>query len=281
MRRALLLGLGLLGSALAPAAADPPCPAEGPTALRVRFLKPSISGTVFVVDGPRCRYLRFDSPFGTDQSVAVLADPDVVATEYVRLAALGLALPRRTERILVLGLGGGTFTRLAARARPDAEIDAVELDPAVVEAATRFFGVTRSARRRVHVADAAAFIAGDGPRFDLIFLDTYASDGMPARLGSNAYFTAVVRRLRPGGLVVANFGVGEPQRYVELARRLRAAAGDALCLSGHEDANLVVFAGAAETLRSEGIATRAERLDAEGRLPFRLAELAPRVRECL
>ncbi|MBW2316893.1 MAG: fused MFS/spermidine synthase [Deltaproteobacteria bacterium] len=283
MQRQIVLGLtlGLLVLAATPASAETPCTPEGPQALRVRFLEASISGVVFVVDGPRCRYLRFGSPFGTDQSVISLTDPDAVPTEYVRLATLGLALARRTERVLLVGLGGGTFTNLVRRVRPGAEIDAVELDPVVVEAATRFFGVEPSPRHRIHVADAADFLAKTERRFDLVFLDTYDGEGMPAHLATEAYFTSAVRRLRPGGVVVANFGVGEPMDYVALARRLRAAAGDALCISGREEANLVVLAGAADTLRRRDVATGAAQLDAEGRLPFRLGDLAGRLRDCL
>jgi spermidine synthase len=273
----LLLGLAVT----APARGDEICPPSGPRSLLVRFVAPSVSGRVFVVDGPRCRYLRFGSPFGVDQSVASLADPDAVPTEYVRIAALGLAMAQRSERVLMVGLGGGSFVRLAARAWPDAEIDSVELDPVVVEAARRYFGVAPSQRHRIHVADAAEFLAQGERRFDLVFLDTYGSDGLPPRLASEAYFASAVARLRPGGVVVANFGVGEPGRYVALARRLRAAAGDARCLSGHEEANLVVFAGPSETLRDPAAAGRIARIDAEGRLPFRLADLAPRLRDCL
>ncbi|HKJ24713.1 MAG TPA: fused MFS/spermidine synthase, partial [Myxococcota bacterium] len=245
-RTVALLLLAL--AAAAPSRAEPPCAPEGPPSLLVRFVAPSPSGRVFVVDGPRCRYLRFGSPFGVDQSVVSLADPGAVPTEYVRLAALGLALARAPERVLILGLGGGSFARLVARARPDAEIDSVELDPVVVEAAARFFGVAPSARHRIHVADAAEFLARGGARFDLVFLDTYGGDGLPERLGTEAYFASAVARLRPGGVVVANFGVGEPAEYVALARRLRAAAGGARCLSGREEANLVVFAAPDATL---------------------------------
>ena len=281
MSRPFVFALCLLVLATAPASAAPPCTPGGPQALRVRMVAPSISGTVFVVDGPHCRYLRFGSPFGIDQSTISLADRDAIPTEYVRLAALGLALASRTERILMVGLGGGTFTNLARRVRPDVEIDAVELDPVVVEAATRFFGVLPSPHLRVHVADAAEFLARSERRFDLVFLDTYGVDGMAAHLATEAYFDSAIRRLRPGGVVVANFGVAEPMEYVALARRLRAAAGDALCLSGREEANLVVFAGSSETLRGGDLATRAAQFDLEGRLPFRLGDLAGRVRDCL
>jgi spermidine synthase len=268
------------------------CPPEGPRSLLVRFVADSGSGSgagagrVFVVDGPRCRYLRFGSPFGIDQSVASLADPEAVPTEYVRIAALGLAVPRRIERVATIGLGGGAFPRLVLRAAPDAELDSVEVDPAVVEAAARFFGVAAGPRHRVHVADAAEFLArdgldGDGPRFDLLFLDTYDADGLPERLATGSYFASAAARLRPGGVLVANLGVGDPVEYVTLARRLRAAAGDTRCLSAREEANLVVFAAAPETLADPTFAERVARLDATRRLPFRLADLAPRLRPCL
>jgi spermidine synthase len=281
MLRHLALALGLLTSSLAPASAQPPCAPDGPQAPLVRFRQASIFGDVLVVEAAGYRHLRFGSPCGNDQSTVSLSDRNAIVTEYVRLAAVGLALPRRTEHVLMIGLGGGTFTNLVKRLRSGAEIDAVDLNPVVLEAATRFFGVRPSASYRLHVADGAEFLEETERSFDLVFLDTYGADGMPERLGTQAYFESAVKRLRPGGVVVANFGLDEPTTYIALARRLRAAAGDALCLSGREDANLVVFAGSPETLRAEPIAARAQRLDAEAGLPFSLGDLAIRVRECL
>ena len=64
------------------------------------------------------------------------------------------------KSLLVLGLGGGgsiASTRLTA---PDVMVDAVEIDPKVVEAAYRYFGLSsEDGRLQVHVADARLWLA--------------------------------------------------------------------------------------------------------------------------
>ena len=281
MPRILLLSCCLLLCAAVSTGAESLCPVEGPGAPKILFHKTSKFGEVFVVEVGGYRHLRFGSACGFDQSSVSLSNPQEVATEYVRLAALSLALAAENDHILMIGLGGGTFSNLTARALPGAQIDAVDVDPVVVEAAKRFFGVRTSERYRIHVADAAEFLAKSKQRYDVIFLDTYGGEGMPAHLGTRDYFESVVKRLRPGGVVVANFGLDEPGQYIALARRLGAAAGDALCVSGVEEANLVVFAGPPETLRGGDLVESAAEFDETGRFPFSLVELALGMRDCL
>jgi spermidine synthase len=264
-----------------PAMAEPPCASEGPTAPRVLFQKASKFGRVYVVEQGGMRHLRFGSACGFDQSSVSTSKPKQVVTEYVRLATLSLALAVETDRILMIGLGGGSFSNLVVQGWPDAQIDAVEIDPVVVEAAERFFGVRPSPTFRIHTADGAAFLARGQQDYDVIFLDTYSGEGMPAHLATSEYFESVARHLRRGGVVVANFGLDEPGQYIALAGRGAAPARGAPGGSGHEDANLVVFAGKRETLRRDDPLSLAAALDQQDRLPFSLAELALGVRDCL
>jgi spermidine synthase len=159
---------------------------------------------VLVIDeGPR-RVMRFGSPAASEQSAIEPANPRAVPMEYVRYALLGLAHHGRPRRVLMVGLGGGTFTTLVHRALPDTTVDAVEIDPVVVAAARAHFGLRDDARYRVHVADAADWVARDRGSYDLVLLDAYAGEGIPAALASEAFFRAVARRLAPGGVVAIN-----------------------------------------------------------------------------
>ena len=174
MWRTLLCSLVLALCGAVPALAELSCLSQGPRAPEVLFQKASKFGEIFVVEQDGYRHLRFGSACGFDQSSVSTSDPAEVATEYVRLAALSFALAAGKGHVLMIGLGGGTFSNLVARAWPTAQIDAVDVDPVVIEAATRFFGVEPSARYRVHVADAAAFLANDEKHYDVVFLDTYS-----------------------------------------------------------------------------------------------------------
>jgi spermidine synthase len=231
---------------------------------------------VLVIDeGPR-RVMRFGSPSASEQSAIEPANPRAVPVEYVRYALLGLAHHGRPRRVLMVGLGGGTFTTLVHRALPEATVDAVEIDAVVVAAARAHFGLREDARYRVHVADAADWVARDQGTYDFVLLDAYAGEGIPAALASEAFFRAVARRLAPGGVVTINIA--------EMSADGRAAARAFVrvfapfdCRQTPIDGNVLLFA--ADGPRAVDAAATQRWLadwDARGVTDFSLAALAAR-----
>jgi spermidine synthase len=247
---------------------------------KIVFTGKSEFSTLFVVDEAHARYLRFGSPCGRDQSTMNLVDPSIVSVEYLRIATLGLAFVDRRERVLMMGLGGGTWTNLIARILPDVHIDAVEIDPLVVDVARRFFGVRPSPRYRLHVIDAYDYANLEKQPYDLIFLDLYTDSGMPEHLQTDEFFEAIRRQLADDSVVVANLGLGAADEYLQLAQVMRRIFGEAVCVSARTEANLVVFAGSSENATIATAAARAIELDSILALPFGLSPVAKRMRLC-
>ena len=82
-------------------------------------------------------------------------------------------------RILVIGLGGGVLTSYLQQVFPTAVVDAIELDPAVVDIALKFFGLQVSERCAVHVADGLDFIQqarAAEERYDIVVIDADTKD---------------------------------------------------------------------------------------------------------
>ncbi len=104
-------------------------------------------------------------------------------------------------RALVLGLGGGALA--SALVDSGWTVDAVEIDPGVVQAATRYFRLDRS-RVRVHLADARRFLRRTPDRFDLILVDVFGSASIPFHLVTVEMFEELAGRLTPGGIVAMN-----------------------------------------------------------------------------
>ena len=247
------------------------CAAAGP---RVIFDQSGRFGRVLVIDeGPR-RVMRFGSPSASDQSAIEPRDPRVVPVEYVRYALIGLAHHGGPRRVLMVGLGGGTFSTLVHRALPDATIDAVEIDPVVVQAARMHFGLREDGRYRVHVADAADWIARAQSAYDFVLLDAYAGEGIPEALATRGFFEAVARRLAPGGVVAINIAEMEAQGRA-VARTFAGVLPPFDCRQTPIDGNVVLFA-AAEPHAVDG--ARVQRWlaawDARGMTNFSLAALA-------
>lgn len=264
---------------LALAAAAPP---SSPHGAREVFAERGAFATVYVVDEGPLRYLRFDSPRGDDQSVIDTRDPTRVPMAYVRVVAGALALDDDEGRALVIGVGGGAFPMLVRRTKPAYVIDAVDVDPLVLDVARRYFGVKSDDKLSLIAADGARFVsagseasAGASP-YSLVLLDAYGADGIPEPLATVAFFRAVRARVAEGGAVVINIAVDDTGAE---ARRVARAFHDAfpVCLRfvGRSDANVILVGFLALTgADAAGVEAAMRRFDASHRpaLPFRLAD---------
>lgn len=253
---------------------------QGQKSYTVQFRKPSLFGDVIVVDSGSMRHLRFGNVCGSDQSSIDLSAPDQVVMEYVRNASLSLSYAEHHQKVLVVGMGGGVFSNLLARHVPDIEIDAIEIDPVVVDAAKAFFNVKATEHYRIHIKDAADYISQTKVRYDIIFLDAYGSDGIPQHLATKPFFHQVANLLNPGGVIVANFGLDSPRVYLQLAKRLHETLGATQCIHGKEESNLVVIAAAPTTIKNINPVAQATELDSTLSLPFSLVDIAMQVKEC-
>jgi spermidine synthase len=119
-----------------------------------------------------------------------------------------LALPpllgRPLERVAILGNAGGTTARAMGVYYPEADIDGVELDPAVSEAGRHYFGLDDNPRLHVHTADARPFLRRSDGGYDLIVVDAYRPPYVPFYLATREFFELVRDRLAPGGIVALN-----------------------------------------------------------------------------
>ncbi len=153
-------------------------------------------------------------------------DPKPLAyLDYLTSAAPYHLLDR--PRVLVLGAGAGTEV-LQALAHDARTIDAVELDPQLIELVERDFGAF-SGRPfsapgvRVHVAEARGFVARNRERFDLIevaLLDAFGTSAAGLHGLAESYVYTVealetyVERLAPGGVLAITRWVNLPPRDV-------------------------------------------------------------------
>ncbi|HEY4621750.1 MAG TPA: fused MFS/spermidine synthase, partial [Gaiellaceae bacterium] len=151
-------------------------------------------------DGRRLLYLN--------EGVAVHSvwRPDSVLTGGVWDAFLAVPplLGRPLERVAILGNAAGTTARALGVYYPEAEVDGVEIDPAVSRVGRRYFGMDDNPRLIVHDADARPFLRSTDRRYDLIVVDAYHQPYVPFYLATREFFRLVRERLAPGGIVALN-----------------------------------------------------------------------------
>ncbi len=147
------------------------------------------------------RELRIDGTFASAYGPRGESGP-----VWQAMASGVLTLAAQKPKVLVLGLAGGSVVRGILALRPRAEFVGVEIDPDVVAAAKRHFGLDQLPLEIV-VEDALAYLAKTRRRFDLIVEDVFVGRGRalrkPAWLPEPGYSLAK-GRLRPGGVIVSN-----------------------------------------------------------------------------
>ncbi|UCF75494.1 MAG: fused MFS/spermidine synthase [Betaproteobacteria bacterium] len=117
------------------------------------------------------------------------------------LESLAFSYRPRIDAALVLGLGAGVLPRRLAG--KGVNVEAVEIDPAAITAAQRFFGF-EPARARVHLEDARTYLRRCGRRYDLVVVDLFYGDGTPEYLITRDFFRDLRRCLETNGVAIFN-----------------------------------------------------------------------------
>lgn len=139
------------------------------------------------------------------QSVSNLADGDDLPMPYSRTMSIAAIFPPDIRRVLVLGLGAGSIAVYLQRHVPDAAIDAVELDPGVIEVAKKYFGLRETANFRLIPGDARMYLNRHPEPYDLIFVDAFTGSYIPFHLMTKEFYQLVRNRLSPHGVAAFNF----------------------------------------------------------------------------
>jgi spermidine synthase len=168
----------------------------------------SLYQNILVVEQNDQRCLQFTVRHDPrNQTCIYLSDRRRMVFAYTQMMLAALLLDPEPKRILMIGLGGGTIPSALAELLPDAAIDVVEIDPAVVAVAKRFFSYAPSAHTRLFVQDARVFgkrAALGGNKYDLVLLDAYNGDYIPEHLMTREYLEETRSLLAPGGVLAAN-----------------------------------------------------------------------------
>jgi spermidine synthase len=160
------------------------------------------------------RTLRF-SREGICQSIVKLDDPEFLALPYANVLPFCLGFGEKPQRILLVGLGGGTLLRFFHSILPETQLEVVEIDPDVVEVAKSHCGVEENDRIQIFIEDGRDFIESHEARYDLIILDSYGSESIPPHLLTAEFLHGVRAALTPRGIVAANVWGRSHNRFYE------------------------------------------------------------------
>jgi len=162
----------------------------------------------FIIDDGETRQLLFGLDF--IQSAMRIDDPFALEFAYTRKMMAFLLFVPDPDHVLMVGLGGGSLAKFCHRHLPRTRLTVVEVDPDVI-ALRGEFKVPDDKRLAIIQADAADYLTAAEGDADVLLLDGFDSKGIAPAFLNRGFYRAARCRLRPGGVLVANFA--GPRKY--------------------------------------------------------------------
>lgn len=123
-----------------------------------------------------------------------------------------MAAPLMTERedptscrILILGMGTGTYATQCRRYYGNQDITGVEIDGKITDLAHRYFELPEDVP--VTTYDGRAYLNATDSRYDVIMVDAYQDITIPFQMSSVEFFQLVRDHLNPGGVMIVNMNM--------------------------------------------------------------------------
>jgi spermidine synthase len=166
--------------------------------IRLLYQKETPYGQLKVIDSAGGRYMLVN---GTYQGEVDLESGRSRAGYAQVIASACAEYTPEARRALVVGLGAGCLPVILQD--QGLTVDVVEIDETVIEVARRFFSYDPGAGKVV-TADGRYYLERAEDRYDLIFLDAFASEAVPAHLLSLEVFRRCRELLGTRGLLGIN-----------------------------------------------------------------------------
>lgn len=203
------------------------------------------------------------------QSAMRLEDPYALELDYTRCMMAFLLFHPDPRRCLMIGLGGGSLAKFFHRRLPGLRTHCVEYDERVIDTARALFHVPDDdARLVVEHGDGVEALAPEC--CDLLVVDGFEDENLPAALVSQAFFDAAWGALEDAGVLVMN-AMDDDRHFDRNLQRLEQAFGGAvIAFHALRDPNIVVLAikGGPATLEWDELRRRAAGLERRLGLPF-------------
>jgi spermidine synthase len=168
----------------------------------------SLYRNITVDDQGDLRCLRFHTQQQTShQSCVLKSHPNQLVFSYTKATLAALFVQPNPNKILIIGLGGGTLSNTLQQLLPNASIDNVELDEAVVKVARQYFGYLENDNIHTIIQDGRLFVKrqlSKNQHYDLIILDAFNGDYIPEHLLTQEFLQECQQLLSPQGVLAAN-----------------------------------------------------------------------------
>ena len=109
------------------------------------------------------------------------------------------------ESILILGMGAGSVIEsIRNEFHSYAPIDAVELDPTIIEIAKKEFDIERFGELTIYESDAAEFVSNTTSKYDLVIIDLFIINVIPEIFTQEPFLRSLCSKLTPHAKIIFN-----------------------------------------------------------------------------
>lgn len=112
---------------------------------------------------------------------------------------------KKNAKILVLGMGTGTYAKQCEKYFPSASIEGVEIDQKITNLASKYFKLPNTIK--VNTYDGRAYLNSENKKYDVIMVDAYQDITIPFQMSSKEFFTIVKNHLVKDGVMVVNMNM--------------------------------------------------------------------------
>jgi len=169
----------------------------------------SLYRNIIVTEDSSRRCLRFTITrrTGQNQSCRFLENPQALVFPYAKMTLSSLLVQDDPQRILIIGLGGGTLPEVYHTLFPEAEIIISEIDEAVLSVAEDFFDFAQTDKIKVDIGDGRVYVKRAALRnesFDLVIIDAFNGEYIPEHLMTEEFLQEIKQLLPEDGMLVSN-----------------------------------------------------------------------------
>lgn len=224
----------------------------------------SLYRNIIVEDNYNLRCLKFNVKTSkTNQSCLYKDDPNKLVFNYTKLLFSSLLLLENPpEKILIVGLGGGTMSNTLHQLYPNAIIENVEIDPAVIKVARQYFSFFENDNITSKVQDGRIYVkraAMKKQKYDWIILDAFNGDYIPEHLLTKEFLQETKALLSENGVLSANtFSISD--LYAHESATYKAVFGDFFNVRNRKNSNRIILTSNAALPSGEVIIERVKRL---------------------
>jgi spermidine synthase len=199
--------------------------------------------------------------------------------DYLRSMLTSYLFEPKQDRVLLIGLGGGSIVHFLNKYFPATAVDAVEIDPIVVKLAQDYFELKPHPKTQIFTEDGFEFLKSNHGKYDTVYMDAFLKPsantdetGVALQQRTVAFYKQIQKVLTDKGQVV--FNINSHSKIAEDVASIANAFPSTYVFDLPFQSGKIVVGSMKRVLRSsEETCKEAKKIDAKLKASFLFAQM--------